>query len=84
MNKNELLLRLDFMFNSEHDKRILTLEEIKYVKELVERATPMKVIKRNRNYCPKCDGIITLDTDRSFCNNLYKSKPCGQALSWLK
>ena len=41
------------------------------MRELKERATPMKVI--NQDYCPKCKKVMVIN---EFCCN------CGQKLDW--
>ena len=83
MNKYEKAYKqLYRMIVNDYSMGARIINDFDSLKELVERATPKKVVKRNRNYCPKCDGIITINTDRCFCNNLHNSEPCGQALDW--
>lgn len=67
---------------------IKTLKTYKILKELVERATPMKVRLQhledaNRDYvfCPICDnGIGVIEFVKAV--NIKYCPECGQALDW--
>ena len=76
MSEYELILHFPCM------KKLMN-EDYKLIKELVERATPKKVIYHNEDVryfdCPSCKTAISYDNDvkdHKYCLD------CGQALSW--
>lgn len=81
MNKYEK--KLGWIKNYEYD----SLDELKEIVELVERATPKKPLNISEQYafkplkvgsCPKCNGYVSNDKSLYF----HDEKDCGQALDW--
>ena len=80
MNKYEKTLKRYCAFERTTDEQETVEEQKRYdlLQELVERATPNKVLDlkplQNLKGCPNCNSIIS--PLEYFC------KKCGQALDW--
>lgn len=85
MNKyQEAYKFIDNLLDLNEDKRFpLVVEYLKSLQELVDKATPKKVIRKPVKhyvdyYCPNCDRKLSSRTTYHFC----PKKDCGQALDW--